>query len=105
MNKQLNCLAGNTEMARRLQRIVGAREQKARDMQKDHVHCLQKCWKWTQGQVGSMEATDTFTSFFPQLSVFLSPGLATHPAHKHDEGPTRSCCNVLFASLNFTPVF
>lgn len=52
-----------------------------------------------------MEATDTFTSFFPQLSVFLSPGLATHPAHKHDEGPTRSCCNVLFASLNFTPVF
>lgn len=47
-------------MARRLQQIVGAREQKARDMQKDHVPYLQKSWQWTQGQVSSMEATDGF---------------------------------------------
>lgn len=92
-------------MARRLQRIVGAREQKAREVQKDHVHWLQKSWQWTQGQVGSVEATDKFTPFLPQLSVLPSPGLPTHPAHKHDVGLPPSSCNVLFSTLNFTPVF
>lgn len=74
------------------------REQKARDMQKDRVHCLQKSWQWTQGQVGSVEATDKLTPFLSQLSVLLSLGLPTHA--KHDMGLTPGCCDILFSTLH-----
>lgn len=85
-------------MARRLHRIVGVREQKATDMQKDRVHCLQKSWQGTQGQVGSVEATDKLTPFLSQLSVLLSLGLPTHA--KHGVGLTPGCCDVLFSTLH-----
>lgn len=54
--------------------------------------------------MGSIEATERFAPFLPQLSVLLSV-LPTHPAYKHDMGPTLGCCNVLVFTLNFTPVF
>lgn len=81
------------------------REQKARDRQKEHVHCLQKSWQGTRGQAGSVEATDEFTPFSSQLSVLLSLGLPTHAAHEHYAGLTPGCCNVLFSTLNLASIF
>lgn len=77
-------------MTRRLQRIVGVRKQKARDVQKDHVHCLQESWQWTQCQVRTVEATvsllHSFLSFqcscilgcqsIPSTSMMWDPQLA-----------------------------